>query len=287
METQLSADVSIYRILVFDEVYSTRAAEEQAEKSKLSAFGTLARLNPLNRPKTDTVNLSKSELRYEPFWQVSARRQITYVHEAVYPLPVANPHARQLEIAGQVFEVLTHGGKPRVELAINERCHREIDTALYQDGLKRPIKQAKLQGYVERYRAVEQPQLDLPGAVAPQMPFASVVQVIKSQLAAEAIDAHRIDHDLLEFISANLYFRPVFAFEYLWTGAGRIGVIEIDGLTGEVVEDGQWFRDKLDTVMSREMLFELGAEVASAALPGAGFAVKVLGKLTQERTGHS
>ncbi len=286
METQLNPDASVYRILVFDEVYSARAAEEQAEKSKLSAFGTLARLNPLNRPKAETVNLSKSELRYEPFWHVAARREIDYVHEAVYPLQITNPHARQLEIAGQTVEVLANGNKPRVELAVNELCHRKIDTLLYQDGLKRPIRQGKLQGYVERYRAVEQQQLDLPGAVIPQMPFASVVQVIKSQLAAEAIDAHRIDNDLLEFVSANLYFRPVFAFEYLWTGAGRIGVIEIDGLTGEVVEDGQWFRDKLDTVMSREMLFELGAEMASTVVPGGGFAVKVLGKLTQERNGR-
>ena len=58
---------SAVRILLFEEVYPARAAQEQAEKSKLNAFGTLARLNPLNRPKADTVLLSKWELRYEPF----------------------------------------------------------------------------------------------------------------------------------------------------------------------------------------------------------------------------
>ena len=58
-------------------------------------------------------------------------------------------------------------------------------------------------------------------------------------------------------------------------------MIEIDGLTGDIVEGGEWFRDKIDQVMTRDMLFDLGAEVASAAIPAGGIAVKVLHKLTQ------
>ncbi|MEY4578924.1 MAG: hypothetical protein RL701_3627 [Pseudomonadota bacterium] len=56
-------------------------------------------------------------------------------------------------------------------------------------------------------------------------------------------------------------------------------MIEVDGLTGEVIENGQWFKDKIDKVLTREMLVELGAEAAGALLPGAGFAVKVLDRL--------
>jgi hypothetical protein len=33
--------------------------------------------------------------------------------------------------------------------------------------------------------------------------------------------------------------------------------------------------------MTREMMFELGAEAAATLVPGGGFAIKVLGKLTQ------
>ena len=67
MQTDIHIDPAATRILRFEEVYPARAAQEQAEKRKLDAFGTLARLNPLNRPKADTVALSKWELRYEPF----------------------------------------------------------------------------------------------------------------------------------------------------------------------------------------------------------------------------
>jgi hypothetical protein len=119
------------------------------------------------------------------------------------------------------------------------------------------------------------------GTVPPQLPFNAAVQIVKAKLAAEPIDAHSIQGDTIEFSTAHLYFRPVFAFEYSWNN--KLGVIEIDGLTGEVIENGEWFREKVDIMMSREMMFELGAEVASAVVPGSGYAVKLLNKVTQEK----
>ncbi len=281
MYTTPSPDSSVYRILYFEEVYPVRAAEEQAEKSKLAAFGTLARLNPLNRPRPETVKLSKWELRYEPFWHLVAQRQVDYLHEAVYALPITNPHARRVEIAGTAFEIIPSNGKPRVDVQLHEYCHRKIDAVVHQDGLKRGLKPAKLQGYIDRFKAVERIQLDMAGTIAPQLPFTAAVQLVMAKLAAEPIDAHAIQQDCTEFTTAHLYFRPVFAFEYSWNN--KLGVIEIDGLSGEVIENGEWFRDKVEIMMSREMLFELGAEVASAVVPGSGYAVKLLNKVTQDK----
>ncbi len=114
MDTTPTPERSVYRILCFEEVYPGRAAEEQAEKSKRAAFGTLARLNPLNRPRPETVKLSKWELRYEPFWHLVAQRQVDYLHEAMYALPITNPHARRVEIAGTALKIIQASGKPRV-----------------------------------------------------------------------------------------------------------------------------------------------------------------------------
>ncbi len=281
MQTDVHIDPSATRILRFEEVYPARAAQEQAEKRKLDAFGTLARLNPLNRPRPDTVQLSKWELRYEPFWHVVARREVDYFHEATYSLQITNPHAQRAEIAGRAFEVLSPGARPHIEVPLLEACHRKVDAVVFQDGLKRPVKPAVLQKYVEKYKAVEQDELGWQGAVEPRLSSAAAVQLALSRLAAEAVDASVIEDDRYVFEKLFLYYRPVFAFEYAWSPAGRIGVIEIDGLTGDVVEGGEWFRDKVDKVMTRDMLFDLGAEVASAAIPAGGIAVKVLHKLTQ------
>lgn len=215
-------------------------------------------------------------------WQLVARREVDYLDEAVYPVQITNPHARKVEIAGAAFEILPNsGGKPRIDVLLQEFCHRKIDVVIHQDGLKRGIKPVKLQGYIKRYKAAERNQLDVEGTVPPQLPFNAVVQIVKAKLAAEPIDAHSIQGDAIEFTTAHLYFRPVFAFEYNWNN--KLGVIEIDGLTGEVIENGEWFREKVDIMMSREMMFELGAEVASAVVPGSGYAVRLLNKVTQEK----
>jgi hypothetical protein len=60
-------------------------------------------------------------------------------------------------------------------------------------------------------------------------------------------------------------------------------VIEVDGLTGEVIEDGHWFKEKIQRITSRDMLIEVGAEIAGALVPGGNVAVKMIGSLTDPK----
>jgi len=286
METTIQLDLGVQKLFIFEEVYPARAAQEQAEKRKLGAFGKLARLNPLNRPKPETVSLAKWELRYEPFWHVEARREVSYLRQAVYQVAVTNPHAVKVAVSGETFEIAQAGNKRRFDLPVEEACRRDIDLSLYVDGLKRITKQSALQSFIARYRAVEADALERTEAVINHVPLASLLEIVKARLTNEAIDAHQITSDQIRFQSLHLYYRPVFAFEFAWGASNRIGVIEIDGLTGEVVEEGQWLREKIDQVMTRDTLFDLGAEVAAAVVPGGGVAVKLVGKVTQPRSGE-
>lgn len=282
MQTRVELNSIANKIFMFDEVYPYRAAQEQAEKKKLNAFGIFAKLNPLSRPKPETVLLAKEALRFEPMWHVNARREVDYSCELTYPVAVNNPHAQSVTLDGKSYEVTRQNNRAKVELQINENCFRKIDYTANIDGLQRDIKPAVLASYIQRYKYTEVAEVQNEDALIPQVPLVSVLQQATAHLHGEAINAHTIISDILSIEKAHLFFRPVFAFEYIWTSADKKGVIEVDGLTGEVMENGQWFKDKMNRVMTREMLFELGGELAGTLIPGAGVAVKAIDLLSAE-----
>ncbi|WP_348755707.1 hypothetical protein [uncultured Aquincola sp.] len=278
---EIKFDEAARRIFVFDEVYSERAAREQAEKRKLGAFGTVARMQSLiaGGPKPETVSLSKSELRYEPFWLVSAQRAVDYTCQVEYTMAVDNAHAQRVQIGSFTTEVAARGSKRQIVVPALETCHRKIDFATHLDGLKREIRAATLEAYVRNYKAQDVEAMTASNAVESLVSVASVIQIATSRLTGEAITAHEIGHDQLLIDKLYLYWRPVFAFEYVWTANGKTGVVEIDGLTGDGVSNGQWFKDKLQRVMTRDMLIEVSSEVANAVVPGTGVAVKLIDRM--------
>lgn len=276
----MSQAASASKIFVFDEVYPFRAAQEQAEKKKLSAFGMFAKFNPLNRPKEETVQLSRQELRLEPFWHIAAKRSVDYTCQLTYQVPVHNPYAQSLQIEGQLFEVARQKEKARIEFVALERCHRKIQFDRLIDGMQRDIKSSSLETYVSKYKFTEVEQVDRRELLQPLVSMAAAKQMAAASLTGEAVNAFEIQNDSVEFERTYMYMRPVFAFEFKWSNADKVGVIEVDGLTGEVIENGRWFKDKVNEIVTREMLFDLGAEVAGSFLPGGGVAVKLIGKMT-------
>lgn len=269
------------RIYLFDEVYPLSAAQEQAQKKKLSAFGMLAKFNPLNRPRDDTVLLSRHELRLEPFWHVMARREVDYQAQVTYQLPIHNPYAQRVTLAQTPFDVARQGEKGRIDLEATEHCHRKLAHEAYLDGLDRDIRAKTLEGYCSKYKFKDVPSIDRSETVKPLVAEQAALQRAQSALLGEAVNAHEITADRIVFEKVHLYLRPVFAFEFVWSSADKKGVIEVNGLTGEVDENGRWFKDKLDRVLTRDMLIEASSELAGALVPGGGLAVKMLGRMAE------
>jgi hypothetical protein len=269
------------KIFVFDEVYPLRAAQEQAEKKKLSAFGMMAKFNPLNRPKDDTVQLSRQELRLEPFWHIVAKRSVDYSCQLTYQVPVHNPYAQSLQIEDKIFEVARQKDKARIEFVAMEHCHRTIQFDRLIDGMQRDIKPSIFESFISKYKFTEAEQVNRPELLKPLVSMVSAKQTASAYLTGEAVNAFEILADSIEFERTYMYVRPVFAFEFRWTSADKVGVIEVDGLTGEVVENGRWFKDKVDKILTRDMLVDFGAEAANAFVPGGGVAVKMFAKMTE------
>jgi len=277
----ISQALSSSKIFVFDEVYPLRAAQEQAEKKKLSSFGMLAKLNPLNRPKEDTVQLSRQELRLEPFWHMVAKRSIDYTCQLTYPVTVNNPYAQSLQFEDKIYEVTRQKDKGRIDLVAIERCHRKIPFDRLMDGMHRDIKPLVFESLINKYKYTEAEQVDRPELLKPLLSMSAAKQIVLASLNGEAVIPSEIQLDTIEFERTFMYIRPVFAFEFKWTTADKVGVIEVDGLTGEVVENGRWFKDKVNEILTRETLVDLGAEMAGVVVPGGGAAVKLIAKFAR------
>lgn len=268
------------KVFVFDEVYPLSAATEQANQKKLNAFGMLAKLNPFKRPKEETVLLSKHVLRYEPFWHVVTTRSVDYSRELTYPVEIGNAYAKKVLINGKEYSIAEQGNKRSINLQGVEFCHRKIDYEDHLDGLSRDLKKGVLANYVKKYKVQEHTVLALPEAIVPQLRLPMLLQKIRQTLDTEVINAHEFQEDIVTIEKVHLYYRPVFAFEFAWTTEDKVGVIEVDGLTGEVIENGQWFKEKLQAITTREMLFEISSELAGVLVPGGGTAVKAIERIT-------
>lgn len=280
MQKNIHFSDSAAKIFVFDQVYPLSAATEQAKQKKLNAFGLIAKFNPFKRPKDETVLLTKNVLRYEPFWHVVAKRQVDFSREINYPVEIGNTHALKVVINQTEYPITEQSGKRSINLSAVEFCHRKIDYQDYIDGLAREMKKGALENYVRNYKFQEQAELQLPEAISSQVRVTTLMQKINQTLAAEVINAHEFQQDFITIEKAYLYYRPVFAFEFAWTTEDKVGVIEVDGLTGEIIENGQWFKETISASVTREMLFDAGAEIAGAFIPGSGLAVKMIGKMT-------
>lgn len=270
------------KIFVFDEVYTFRAAQEQAEKKKLNAFGMMAKLNPLKRPKEETVQLSRIDRRLEPFWHIKAVKSVDYDCQITYQVPVHNPFVQSIQIDGNTYEVSRNKDKARIDVPALETCHRKIYYDQLLDGLNRGVKSEVFLNYCEKYKfeAVEVVAEDK-NVIEPLLPQQAAIQKACAALNSEAVNAHHVRQNHIIFEKIHLFLVPVFAFEFVWGTADKMGVIEVNGLTGEVIEDGEWYKDKVSRLLTREMLLEISADLAGELIPGGGIAIKVVGRLTE------
>lgn len=282
-QSELIIKEEAVKLFVFDEVYPLRAAEEQAEKHKLNAFGMMAKLNPLKRPKDDTVNLARKESRYEPFWLIEAVKSVDYSSQITYPVAINNPYAQSVEVDGVVYEISRTKDKAKIDVSAEEFCHRKIEFNRYFDGLNRDTKEEYFKGLLQKYRYSEMESMNVENAIEPLLTQYSAIQNACHSLNAHAINAHKISSDTIQFEKIHLFFVPVFAFEYVWSVGDKMGVIEVNGLTGEISENGQWYKDKFSDLVTRDMLIDLSADIASELIPGSGIAIKVAGRIVNKK----
>ena len=279
------------KVYIFEPVYDISAATEQANKKKLDAFGMMAKFNILNKPKDEAVHAARSELRYEPFWFIDSNRRVDYKLLLERKLEVDDEYANSILIDGKTYEIFEDSKKSFVSndkrystLNVQYNCNREIKYKTYIDGLGRNIKSENYEKLFKNsnYKFKEVEDLtNIDNIINPTFSFSSAIEEMKNSLLREKIISHEILTDDAIADKIYLYFRPVYAFEFIWSNENKVGIIEIDGLNGEISEKGVWLKDRVSKVMTRDMFFDIGGEIANGMVPGSGVVVKMIDRMTK------
>ena len=261
------------RMLRLVEEFSPDEALARVEEAKVAAFGTMSRL--LLRPKPEDIALTYRELRYEPFWHIRCRTHYIYDRSVTYTVPVTGPEVQAVTISEIRYEVRGAEG-PAIEVPAMEHCEQEQLLERFLDavsGEERPW------GKYLDYTAEE---VTDPRSFPPEGTLALFPQIRASFVVRQAlrdflqpIQADVLHEEKVAVERIDLYYRPVYAFEYTWESRRRRTVLELDGLTGEIHTGGRAIRETLQKVLSSELLFDIGVDAVDLLVPGGGIALKL------------
>lgn len=248
-------------------------AREKALEQKFNVFGMISKF--LVRPKGEEIQIGLSEFRYTPFWHALGHKRFRFERGTRYQVPVS-AHTESAEIAGQTYT--PSDGK--ITLPAKEQCLIEERNEVFLDALSGEVKDFR--AYLKfDPQAVEEGANPDVALVPPEVRAADVIRRVLGDVLHPP-SADRILEETVAVDSLDLYYRPIYAFEYTWESKGKRAVAEIDGLTGEFRPTGSLFGNRLRRVLNRDVLLDIGGEAMNLVVPGGAIAVK-LGKAIADR----
>jgi len=259
------------RAYLLREELSPEQAKEKAWDRKASVFGSLSRL--VFRPRGEDVQIVYSEKRYEPFWHVACRTSYIYDRYCKFTVPVSGPEVKRVTINDQEYVL---GEQPRFILSGTEHCQEGDEKSVFVDAVTGEARDWEhyLNYGREEIRDISSFAPEDAIVVPPETRASFIVRQVLSDML-KAVQADVIHEDLVEVGTIELYLKPVYAFEYHWKSKDRHAVAEFDGLTGEMRTGGKTLRQQIGTMLTPELLFDVGVDAVDLLVPGGGIAIKV------------
>jgi hypothetical protein len=272
MEIHLGSE----RIVVLQQREGAEALRQKAMDRRTQAFGSgLGSI--LQRPKSEDVVLLTSQRRIEPFWHVLGRAHYVYERSHDYNVPASAPEVREVTIDGTAYPVAESGPAARTfKIATIEHCTEEIVHQLDADartGATIGDAAAVLAGPTEEISDPATLTADDTIVVPPEHRASFVVRQLLSEML-KPVQADRILEESLTLETIDLCYRPIWAFEFHWQSKDKRAVVEIDALTGAIRQGGSLL-PQLSRMVTRDALFDIGADTIGLLVPGGSIAVKV------------
>ena len=263
------------RILALEERDSAEQVRQRAMDKRAQAFvnglGSL-----LQRPRAEDIELVAAQRRLEPFWHIAGVAHYVYERRRDYDVPASGGEVQEVTFGGTTYPVAGGRGGRTFTISAVEHCREEIAHELNADarsGAKVADAVAILSG--PKREVVDPASLAANDTVVvpPEHRAAFVVRQLLAEML-KPVQADTILEESLTLSATDLVYRPVWAFEFHWKPKDRRGVVEIDGITGAIRAGGPLL-PQLGRVITRDALFDIGADTVGLLVPGGSIAVKV------------
>ena len=227
----------------------------------------------LQRIKPEEVELLALQKRWEPFWNVICTRHLVYDRTRKYSVSVTGPEVQSV--------TLNEIDYPAVNRAFGftavEHCREEDRQQAFFDGIHGAAQDVSSLSGASRVEVTDLADFtarDNTIVVSSEV-RASYVMRQALQTMLKPVQADVIFEEAVNVEAIDLYYRPLFAFEFRWKTKDKTAVAEIDALTGEM-RNAKSLRQQMNIPISRDQLFDIGADTVGMLVPGANIAVKLV-----------
>jgi len=264
------------RLFVLEERLTVDEIQQRAMDKRLQAFGGgLGAL--LQRPKPEEVTLVAKQRRLEPFWHVAGRAVYVYERNRDYTVPASSPDVEAITVNETRYEGQPGGAIQRTfRIGAREHCRAEFAHESYIDGLTgAPVADAATLMAGPRSELADPASLSANDTIAvpPEHRASFVVRALMSEIM-KPVQADQMFEESVTLEATDLYYRPIWAFEFTWQGKGKQGIVDIDSVTGQT-RQGKALVSSIKSMLSRDLLFDVGADTVGLFVPGGSIAVKL------------
>jgi hypothetical protein len=270
MEIQLGDE----RLLMLEERLTGDEVQQRAMDKRMSAFGGgLGSL--LSRPKPEEVTFVGRQRRLMPFWHVAAMSHYVYERNRDYTVPASAPEVTAVTVHDQRHELDQRlGAQNAFRLPVLEHCQNDFRSETFTDGITGgPVAdgQAVITGPKTEIGDPQTLSADETIVVPPEQRASFVVRKTLADVM-KPVQADKILEESIVLQTTDLYYRPVWAYEFAWRD--KRGVIEIDSITGQT-QAGKGMMTQMKGILTRDVLFDVGADTVGLFVPGGSIAVKL------------
>ncbi len=255
-------------IYAVEDLVGDEGIKSVADSEKTKSFGLVSNL--FMRPKKEDITVNYIEKRYEPFWHIVCSTHVEYDREKEYLVEVGDDVV-EVTLAGKKYDA-----RKNLMLDAMEHCIKDLRKEEFIDAVtgERVNNQSYL--WLEKKKIAQTEELLVGDTiVVPAKVKASSITRNLLRDMMKPVKAHDILREEVKVETLNLYFRPVYAVEYLWAAKNKTAVIEVDGATKKTRPGGKTIKQKMREIFNEDDLFDVGAEVANTLIPGGGIALKI------------